>query len=389
MPSDEPINIEVLRSVLEYLNVGVYLTDRDRQILLWNSKAAEITGFSESEVVGRACHEGILVHEDKDGHQLCHSELCPLHRAIMVERGSREPILVFAQRADGSRVAVNVNVAPLRDAGGRVVGGVEVFQDESARMHDLELAQRIQLRALPEKLLQPPGFRIDARYYPHELVGGDFYDVREAGPGRYGVLMADVAGHGVSAALYTMCLKSLLPALGPVAEDPAAFLAGLNRELNRFVIEESFASAAYLVLDARARKVRCSLAGHPPPLLFRPGRPVALLEGAGFPLGIVPDGEFEAGETALETGDLVLLYTDGATEVVNKGGRELRAEGLAALVEEERARGGDGLLERVYLRIRELSRDIVLADDFCLLSIEACEPAGNDGPGQGRRERAR
>ena len=123
------IDVNMLVRVLNYLNAGVYVTDKERQIMLWNRKAEEITGYRAEEVVGSACHDDVLNHINKDGVRLCPSELCPLHRSIETGVASGEPILLYARKRDGKRVAVSVSVAPLHDDSGNIIGGIEIFRD--------------------------------------------------------------------------------------------------------------------------------------------------------------------------------------------------------------------------------------------------------------------
>jgi PAS domain S-box-containing protein len=365
-----PLDVEVLLSVLNHLNLGVYVTDLDRNIMLWNRKAEEITGYRAADVVGRPCRDQVLTHIDKEGHRLCSTELCPLYRSMQVGKPSQEPVLVYAKKADGMRVAVSVSVAPLRDESGGIVGGIEAFSDESERIYDLEFARKIQENLLPESLPEPPNMRFDVRYYPHDLIGGDFYDVRSIGPGRYGILVADVRGHGVSASLYTMWLKSLTESHRQAAQDPAEFLSALNHELSRFVVTESFATAFYAVVDCERCEVVYANAGHPLPLRFRAdGSIAARLEAHGVPLGITGDVDYSAVTTPLHEGDLLVCYTDGATEVRDRHGRMLGEEGLARLVSEELGRGDGDLLERVYRQVTEICADVSLPDDFLLLSV--------------------
>ena len=89
---------------------GAYITDTERRIVFWNQAAQRITGWTESEVVGRSCYDNILVHLDKDGHSLCGHEHCPLHRSIVVGQPSPEPLLVFAMHRTGARIPVEVTV---------------------------------------------------------------------------------------------------------------------------------------------------------------------------------------------------------------------------------------------------------------------------------------
>jgi PAS domain S-box-containing protein len=375
MAPDFPLDLGPLRRVLDYLNVGVYITDCDRRILLWNRKAEEITGYRADEVVGLTCSDDVLVHVDKNQQPLCTTELCPLHRAITLGKENDEPILVFARKKNGQRVAVSVSVAPLRDEAGVVVGGIETFRDETRRIFDLEFARKVQRQLHPTNLPQTPELCCDARWVPCELLGGDFYDVRPIDAARYGVMVADVSGHGVSAALYTVWLKSLCENRSELAAEPAAFLAAISRDLRRVALEESFATGVYAVVEPHIRRITYAGAGHPPPLHFRADGSVGRLETHGLPLGVFDSERYGSTQLCLEPGDLLLCYTDGATEVGIQGGGMLGIKGLAELVRGLRAEGtvdGDpNLLDRLLDAIRRVSGDVALADDVLLLSLLA------------------
>ena len=121
---------EIYRRVLDDLYDGVYLVDRDRRITYWNQGAERITGYARHEVVGLRCMDNLLVHVDATGHCLCKGN-CPL-AATMVDQTAREAE-VFLNHKGGHRLPVRVRTAPLTDVDGRVVGGVEVFSDNSSQ----------------------------------------------------------------------------------------------------------------------------------------------------------------------------------------------------------------------------------------------------------------
>ena len=370
MPVNLQMDVDAMLRVLNHLNMGVYITDLDRRIVLWNRRCEEIMGFRAEDVVGRACHEQILNHVTKDGQPLCSTKLCPLYRAMTLNEASAEPILLYAHKPDRSRVAVSVSVAPLRDETGEVVGGIEAFQDESSRVRDLEFAQNVQQHLLPKSLPKSEEIHFDVRYYPHDLVGGDFYDIRELSPGKFGVFLADVRGHGVSAALYTMVLKNIGDNLVHLAADPAAFVGALNRALSKVVVAESFATGFYAVVDAVENKITCTNAGHPGALHYHAcDDSVTQLGPGGLPLGVLEDETYEAESLKLEPGDLLLSYTDGATEVVDKQGQMLGDQGLGALLSEAIARGKSRLLDRLYRSVLDTCASVSLTDDVLLLSI--------------------
>ena len=111
------------------------------------------------------------------------------------------------------------------------ISTIEVFQEETEQLRDLEFAQRIQNSQLPECLPETANLNFDVRYYPHDLVGGDFYDVRQVGRDQFGFLLADVSGHGIPAALYTMQLRGIGEECWEVGTDPSAFLTRASSRL--------------------------------------------------------------------------------------------------------------------------------------------------------------
>lgn len=365
-----PLDIEALRKVLNYLNIGVYITDPERRIVLWNRKAEEITGYRASDVEGKPCHDDVLSHINKDGDQLCPSDRCPLHRSMLLGRAGDEPLLVFAKTADGERIAVTVDVAPLNDEGGDVIGGIEVFRDETDNVRDLELAKEVQRYILPESMPASEAVQMEVCYYPHDLIGGDFYDLYHVGENHYGVLIADVRGHGVSASLCTMLLKSLGESLRAKASEPAEFVNALNSEIMRFLQDENFATALYMVVDMESAQVRYTNAGHCAPFHFRAAdRTVNTLESHGLPLGIIAGMDYETGEIDLAPGDLLLAYTDGATESQCNDGEMLDEEGLAEAVKEVMMSGAHGLVERLYSRVLGACGTVGMEDDVLMLSV--------------------
>ena len=193
-----------IKAIIDSLSDGVYVCDLDRTIIYWSKSAERITGWTAEDVVGKQCFDNVLCHIDKDDHPLCGEEYCPLHRSMITSTGSTGSLLVYAQAKSGGRIPMHVSVAPLRNAGGEVIGGVETFQDASAVVHDLERARAIQQLALQHDLPEDCRVRFSTYYVPHAIVGGDYYAIEMLGDDRSGLMLADVMGHGVAAALYTM-----------------------------------------------------------------------------------------------------------------------------------------------------------------------------------------
>ncbi len=105
-------------AILDAMNVGVYVCDRNRKIIYWSKKAEAITGWRPEDVLGHSCRDNILNHIDKDGRPLCGEESCPLYRAMVTGVEASVPIIVFARGKNGRRIPMRVDVAPLRNPAG-------------------------------------------------------------------------------------------------------------------------------------------------------------------------------------------------------------------------------------------------------------------------------
>jgi sigma-B regulation protein RsbU (phosphoserine phosphatase) len=187
---------------------------------------------------------------------------------------------------------------------------------------ELEIAQQIQTSILPRNVPHIAGIEIVARYLPMSAVAGDFYDFLVLEGNQLGILIADVTGHGVPAALIASMLKVAFAGQIAHAQEPARVLAGLNQSLcGKF--EDHFVTAAYLYVDLDTQVLRYAGAGHPP-LLFTchlngEARPI---EQNGLFLGMFPEAEYSSIEIPLRSGDRYLLYTDGLPESKNVTGEE-------------------------------------------------------------------
>jgi phosphoserine phosphatase RsbU/P len=358
--------------VLNLLADGAYITDTERRIVFWNDAARRITGWEAKDVVGHRCGDNILVHVDKDGHELCGREHCPLHRSIVTGQASPEPILVFAQQRSGDRIPVEVTVSPIRNHGGEVIGGIEMFRDLTESYQDQLRAKEIQDLAVRSELPQDDRVRFELCYEPRDLVGGDFFRIENLDADRYAILVADARGHGVSAALYTMLLRSLWLEHHRVLDSPARFMGLINEPLHALVQDSGFFGSAVMVLyNAATGHVRLVRAGHPAPLHFQRGGAPEAIGKPGPALGLFQQSQYRETEEHLAPGDALLLYTDGATELFDREDHELGTEGLQELVRAQ-APGSDlaGFhLDALKEQLLRFSNAIHLPDDLTLVKL--------------------
>lgn len=357
--------------ILDCLSDGVYVCDRERRIVYWGKAAERITGWQPEDVVGRRCLEDVLCHEDKDGNRLCGEEHCPLHRSMVTGVTTTVPVIVYARSKDGRKIPMQVTTAPIRNESGEVIGGVETFRDVSLTLQDLERAKMIQFQALEQDL--PSGdsrLRVSTFYLPHDIVGGDYYAVKQLDENRYGFLLADMEGHGLAAALYTMQLASVWNQHRRSLTDPARFAAEVNKELVRiFGRVVTFATAVCGVIDARTGEVSLTGAGGPSPLIIRANQAFEKTECLGPPLGVMENVLYNKQIIELESGDTVLLFSDGAFEIHNDRNELLGVDGLAEILTSLDYPQNQLSMDELQEELLRFSNDIRFQDDITMLEV--------------------
>jgi len=212
MPTDESTiqnRANLHQDILDQLQEGVYLVDRDRSILYWNQSAARISGFSADEVVGSRCADNILVHVDAHGQSLCLGG-CPLEKTM--QDGETREARVYLHHKAGHRVPVWVRTAPLRNDAGLVLGGIEIFSEQSAST-DLE----VEIEKLRQLALQDQLTEIGNRRYTEMMLESRQSEFARYG-WQYGLLMIDIDhfksfndthGHDVGDHVLQMVAKTL------------------------------------------------------------------------------------------------------------------------------------------------------------------------------------
>ena len=260
-----------------------------------------------------------------------------------------------------------------------------VFVNETrlaAVRRELETARRIQTSILPRELPRLPGLDLAVRYLPAEDVAGDFYDFLP-GPGRsLGVLVADVSGHGVPAALIASMLKVATAAQAEHAASPARVLTGINRIFHGR-LDRQFITAVYLFVDLAAGRLTWANAGHPPPLLESaagtPGIPeipeITELGPTGTVLGRLSQAAYTEASLPFSPGDRVIVFTDGIPEAPARTGGELFGdERLLAFLTEHRGQAPEALAAALLERLASWSGVAAgdgQADDVTLVVLAA------------------
>ena len=240
---------------------------------------------------------------------------------------------------------------------------------------EVEMARGIQSSFLPDTVPQPHGWEIGALWCPARGVAGDFYDFYRLQDGRLAVMIADVSGKGVPAALF-MALSVTVLRFGVMmhlAPDEVA------RRANAMILDEQrshmFATAFLAYLSPDSGTLEYTLAGHNPPLLYRAReRRCDYLPTDGVALGIFPEGSYRTHPLALEAEDVLVLYTDGITEAINAHEEDFGEERLRAVVAENAHLPAQTLAQRILQSVQAFTGEQELEDDATLVVLKRAAP---------------
>src|ERR1035438_170389 len=240
-------------------------------------------------------------------------------------------------------------------------------QELSVIQKELEVARRMQLSILPGDFPRSANFRVAARYVPMTSVAGDFYDFIVADDKQAGLLIADVSGHGVPAALIASMVKVAATAQRTNAADPARLLVGMNAVLCGNT-QDQFVTAAYVHLDSQSRELRYSAAGHPPMLLLRDGKVLEIIEN-GLILAAFDFATFANAVHPLEPGDRFLLYTDGLVDAANAKGDFFGQDALSAVLRQTAELAPSAASDRIISAVQQWSAS--QSDDLAVLICDS------------------
>jgi sigma-B regulation protein RsbU (phosphoserine phosphatase) len=269
---------------------------------------------------------------------------------------------------------------------------------------DMEMAREVQQAFLPQQFPTFPrhapaeqaALSFHSKYLPTNTLGGDFFHVIPVSDTEAGVLICDVMGHGVRAALVTAIQRALVEELTECAGEPGEFLTRMNDSLFsilRRTRSPMFASAFYLVINVETGAIRYANAGHPRPLLLKRGKgEVTPLNGPGTrpgpALGVFEHSQYTQQESSLQPRDLVLLFTDGLYEVENARGEFYDQDMLLQSTRHRLQRSAEEVIDLTLDEVRQFSVTRDFIDDVCLVGVEFMRLA-EALPTRGRQRSAR
>jgi sigma-B regulation protein RsbU (phosphoserine phosphatase) len=393
--SKTPKNVDLLQQLMDNIDDNIFFKDSDSKFIMINRANAKWFGMDDPrEAVGK---------DDFDFFRKEHALKQREEEEWIMKTG--QPVIAEEQATsrEGFVGWGSVTKMPLRDKRGKIIGTMGIGRDISELKskelelkkaneqiaEDLQMAAKLQQAFLPHSY---PSFT-DAEgrplikffhfYEADTELGGDFCSVYRLNDTQAGLLICDVMGHGVRAALITAMIHATAEELVRKAVSPGEFLTEMNQRLLPVLQTEDqylFATAAYFTIDVTTGELTGAIAGHPLPFLIQPQlNKVSQLDVAedllGPALAVVADHAYESIRLQLHPGDELLLYKDGICEAMNVASGEFGEEHLQETILEYNKLPLKGLIPRIVEVVQEYTDSEKLGDDICLLgfSLNALE----------------
>ena len=366
---------EKFRRIVETSLDGFFLMDSRFAITDVNQAFCRMVGYSREDVIGHSpvrYAEGdyaayLMAHKDEFFTQ----ELVEHEGTIVHRSGRRIPVLIHG--------------TSLRDGNGRVMGNMVFVIDLSLQKRSLSLAGEVQRSLLPQAAPAIPGLDIAGRTQSCQEIGGDYYDflwVRGCPEDPFSVVVGDVAGHGVDAALLMASARAVLRTRADQCGDASQLVTELNRNLARDVSDSGrFMTLAFVRFDLHRRTLTWVRAGHPPVLVYDPSTDrFRELKGRGIPLGVEESFVYESNvDREIGPGQVVVIGTDGIWESVDRHGNAYGVERFCTVVRGNAGSAAQDILDAVYADIKAFALGARQADDITLV-VAKVEEGGPPGP---------
>jgi serine phosphatase RsbU (regulator of sigma subunit)/pSer/pThr/pTyr-binding forkhead associated (FHA) protein len=376
---------EVFGAILEFslsaVNAkrGVILTLEQNGELAVRASNGE--GFSISTAVrDRVLQEkcSLMIRDAQVDDALRRQKSIVLHRvrsmmAVPLQTGDRVIGLIYVDNGaviypfsqeDLDLLTVMANVAAIRIEHARLAS---VEQMEQLMESELAQASEIQRSLLPAEAPVCEGYQLGGYNVPCRTVGGDYYDFLPYRDGRLGLVIGDVSGKGLPAALMMSSLQARVQMLIETQPDPASAVCILNRNIAARCPLGKFITFFYGLLDPASGSLAYSNAGHNYPLVIRADGTVERLSGGGIIMGLFPAAPYELKHIQLNPGDLLALYSDGVTEAANERDHEFGEQGLIDFLLAHRLESCAGIASGLVQHVRGWSAASSFADDFTIV----------------------
>ena len=396
----------LLQNLMDNMTDKIYFKDLQSRFTLVNKAAAAWYGYdSPASTVGKSNFDK---YKEADARSMFEAE-----QRIIATGEPLEGLVKRETRKDGQAAWVSTTKMPLRDAAGSIVGTFGVSRDiteqkeaelqaayyaEQVKRIKEEMEEEVRMAAELQKTFFPRSYpvfpegvdssasavRFHHHYRASEMVSGDFCSIHRLSETQSGILLCDVMGHGVRAALGTALIYAMMEELMRQEHDPGQLLGRMNELLLPILRQDDtflYATACYAVFDAATGQLCMANAGHPSPLHFQTsGKKAAWLtvdaSMRGPALAIAEGAAYPTVETWLKPDDAVVMYTDGLYEIEGADGEEFGEERLLAAAQRHIGEPLPDLFPALINESIHFSAEGVFDDDVCLVGLAYQKPMG-------------
>jgi sigma-B regulation protein RsbU (phosphoserine phosphatase) len=244
-----------------------------------------------------------------------------------------------------------------------------VAENERRLEREMKIAREIQRQLMPDEFPSLPPLQMAVLFKPVAQLGGDLYDWISFDDGRLAIVIGDVAGKGAPAALYGALSSGVIRTRAGRKYPPGQMLELVNKTLYQRPIEGQYVAVTYAIYEPKTRTIAMANSGLPYPLLVRAGQPT-FLDIGGIPLGLFPDSRYEETELQLQTGDVLVFYSDGVVEMRNDAGDEFGLKRLADAVRNNHEKTCDEIVKAVSAALAEFIGRVRPSDDRTMIVVK-------------------
>ena len=382
----------LLRDVIPYEHFSIFLYDREREELTWRIGI----GYSEESrrwlqripvtkgLVGRAVRtrssvlsNDVSVEPDFLPATTDRGEVPRSALAVpLIHQGAPVGVIVLESTRIGDFSAEQEQMLSVLGATLAIaIVNARLYEELRSRErkldNDLQLARQVQLSMLPDAPPVIPGFEIGTSYQPADSLGGDFYDFLRLPSYKTGILIADVSGKGVGAAMIMAASRGAVRSAAQQEEQPNAVLYTANRRLHRDIKRNVYVTMCYGVLDPTRGSLTYTNAGHFPPVLIPKSGEVSYLQAGGTVLGMFDGTSFEQDTIELRSGDLICFYTDGIVDAFDENDEVYGEPRLEKLLLATRRLPAAEIARLLVESVEEFSHGCAQHDDMTVIVLKS------------------
>jgi PAS domain S-box-containing protein len=357
---------EKYRRIVETAEEGFLLMDKNLTIGEVNDAYCRMTGYSREEIIGKTPFD--FATED-------YRAFLAVNQDELVSKDYRELEGTVVAK-DGHTIPILVHGNMLRNDKGVVIGNMAFVTDMTEHKKSLTLAAEVQRSLLPQESPQVQGLDIAGKTVTSDEIGGDYFDYlsgQECPTDHFGVVVGDVTGHGVDAALLMTTARAFLRMRASQCGSISQIVTEMNRHLAQDVLDTGrFMTLFYMTIDVDRGDLRWVRAGHDPALIYDPVQDVfEELKGAGLALGVDEEFAYEENlRTDLATGQVIVIGTDGIWEARNRHGEMFGKDRFREIIRHHAKAKAKDILEAVYSELNSFTLGLNSEDDLTLVVIK-------------------